>query len=194
MPPCGSRVRSVAGVVLGVMLLLTPAARAADTVLIGAVGSASAHLWPLHIGLAKGFFEAADPKVDFVVAQSTAVIQHLAAGSTNIATNAGIVDPIRAIEKGAALAIVRIEIQAPPYALLAKPQIRSIKEFKGKTIIVGVDKAYEFLRNKMLSEPAGKVSRAKLQVVVDALRELGDIQGELPVERQILPGLTQLTE
>jgi hypothetical protein len=46
------------------------------------------------------------------------VIQQLAAGSYNIAPSAGLVDPIRAIEKGAPLALVRILLQAPPYALI----------------------------------------------------------------------------
>ena len=50
--------------------------------------------------------------------------------------SAGLVDPIHAIDKGAPIAIVRIEMQSPPYALLAKPSIKSIEELKGKTISV----------------------------------------------------------
>src|SRR5439155_11676493 len=68
---------------------------------------------------------------------NAASIQQLAAGSLNISPSAGLVDPIRAIEKGAALAIVRILLQAPPYALLAKPTVKSIADLKGKTIIIG---------------------------------------------------------
>jgi len=49
----------------------------------------------------------------------------------------GLVDPIRAIEKGAPLAIVRIEAQRPPYALLGKPGIKSMHELKGKVVSVG---------------------------------------------------------
>src|ERR687888_941624 len=86
----------------------------------------------------KGLFAGEDIVIDTVFAQSNAaVVQQLAAGSTNVATNAGLVDPIRAIEKGAPIGIARIEIQAPPYALLAKRDIKDIKELKGKTIIVG---------------------------------------------------------
>ena len=51
---------------------------------------------------------------------NAAVIQQVAAGSINVSTNSGLVDPIRAIEKGAPLAIVRIEVQAPPYSLLGQ--------------------------------------------------------------------------
>ena len=68
---------------------------------------------------------------------STAIAQQVAAGSTNLTVGSGIVDPIRAIEKGAPIAIWRVDMQAPPYALLAKPAIKSIKELKGKTISIG---------------------------------------------------------
>ena len=52
-------------------------------------------------------------------------MQQLAAGSLDITMSTGLVDPIRAIDKGAPLAIVRLEVQAPPYALLAKPASRA---------------------------------------------------------------------
>jgi NitT/TauT family transport system substrate-binding protein len=129
-----------AGLCLSAALMLAPAApaAAADTVIVGAVGSTSANAWPLYIGMKKGLFAAEDIAVDTVFAQSNAaVIQQLAAGSTNVATNSGLVDPIRAIEKGAPVAIVRIEIQAPPYALIGKRELKSINELKGRTIIVG---------------------------------------------------------
>src|SRR5947209_11430928 len=93
------RARSAAGLCLSAELLIMPAAQAADTVIVGAVGSTSANAWPLYIGMKKGFFAAEDVVIDTVFAQSNAaVIQQLAAGSTNVATNSGLVDPIRAIE------------------------------------------------------------------------------------------------
>jgi len=49
----------------------------------------------------------------------------------------GLVDPIRAIDKGSPIAIVRLEAQSPPYALVAKPAIKSLAELKGKVISVG---------------------------------------------------------
>src|SRR5204863_7570523 len=39
--------------------------------------------------------------------------------------------------QGAAIAIVRFEVQAPPYALIAKAGIKSLKDLKGKVISVG---------------------------------------------------------
>ena len=120
------------------MLAAAPSAFAADTVSVGSVDATSANLWPLQIARTNGYFDAAGINIDLVFAQSNAsVIQQLAAGSYNVAPSAGIVDPIRAIDKGAPVSLVRIVIQAPPYALLAKPEIKTVEGLKGKTIIVG---------------------------------------------------------
>jgi NitT/TauT family transport system substrate-binding protein len=123
---------------LAVALLTAAPVRAADTVTIGTVGSPSANLWPLFIGLDKGFFAAENLKIDVVyVPASAAVIQQLAAGSLDMTMSTGLVDPIRAIDQGAALAIARFEVQAPPYVMMAKSTIKSLKELKGKVISVG---------------------------------------------------------
>src|SRR5436189_5774231 len=104
---------------------------AVDAVTIGTVGSPSANLWPLFIGIEKGFYAAENVKPDVVYIQSSAsVIQQLSAGSLDMTMSTGIVDPIRAIDQGAALALTRFEVQVPPYALLAKPTIKSLTELK----------------------------------------------------------------
>jgi NitT/TauT family transport system substrate-binding protein len=122
---------------LAVTLMVAPA-QAADTVILGSVGSASTNSWPVYIGINKGFFAAEDLKVDLVFAQSNAAVnQQLAAGSINFAINTGLVDPIRAIEKGAPAAILRIEIQGPPYILMGRSSIKRMSELKGKIISVG---------------------------------------------------------
>src|SRR6266481_5447830 len=112
--------------------------RALDTVTIGTVGSPSANLWPVFIGIDKGFFTAENVKADVVYIQSSAsVIQQLSAGSLDMSMSTGLVDPIRAIDQGAAIALTRLEVQVPPYALLAKSSIKSLKDLKGKVISVG---------------------------------------------------------
>lgn len=119
-------------------LLVGATARAADEIDAGTVGSASALLWPYYIGKEKGFFTAAGLDLDMVFTPSSAaVLQQLAAGALNLAMGVGLVDPIHAMDKGAEVAIVRIDGQVPPYALLAKPDIKSLKDLKGKTISVG---------------------------------------------------------
>src|SRR5262245_40281836 len=120
------------------MLLSVASVRAADTVTVGTVGSPSANLWPVFIGLDKGFFAAENIKLDVVYIQSSAaVIQQLSAGSLDMSMSTGIVDPLRAVDQGAALALARFEVQVPPYALMAKAGIKSLKELKGKVISVG---------------------------------------------------------
>jgi ABC-type nitrate/sulfonate/bicarbonate transport system substrate-binding protein len=252
-------------------------------------------------------------------------VQQLAAGSLDAALSTGIVDPIYAIDKGAAIAVLRLEMVSPPYALLAKPAIASIKELKGKTVMVDgpkgitrlyvermlakngirpgelqtlfagataarfsalqagaidatillppfnffaesagfrtlglsvdytpelpftgavvnrnwatthratldrliavhnqsmawfldtrnreqaialmveatrqkpedVAKAYDFLQGRNFFDAGGKVSRAKMNAILAALRELGDISPDLDVDRLLLPGVTQVTD
>ena len=137
MPMTRTLARALPGLVAAALLSIAPV-RAADTVIIGTVGSPSANLWPLFIGIDKGFFTAENVKVDLIYIPASAnAIQQLAAGSLDMSFSTGLVDPIRAAEQGAGLGIARFEIQAPPYALIAKPAIKSLKELKGKVISVG---------------------------------------------------------
>jgi len=138
-----------AGAALLIVLGLgaAPAARAADTVTIGLVGSTGPTHWPIHIGLKKGYYQAEGLALDLIFIQSSnALLQQLAAGSLNAALSAGLVDPIYAIDKGAPISIVRLEMQLSPYALNAKNSYRRIEELKGKTIMVdgpkGITKIY----------------------------------------------------
>ena len=127
-----------------VRLLLALAATAgatmakAETITAGLVGAVSSTHWPVYIGLNKGYFAAEDLKLDLVFIQSSAgLVQQLTAGSLDVALSTGLADPIRAIDKGSPIAIVRIEMQAPPYTLLAKPAIKRWQDLKGKTISIG---------------------------------------------------------
>jgi len=132
------------------------AAGAATTVTVGAVGAASAAPWALYIGMDEGFFAARGLEIDLIYGPSVGtLIQQLTAGSLDIANSAGLVDPIYAVEHGAALAVVRIEGQVPPYALLADRKIKTIAELRGKTVSIdettGITRTY---LERML-EPAG---------------------------------------
>src|SRR5262249_18780828 len=119
------------------LCVAAPGAHAADTILVGSVGSASANLWPVMVGDKKGFFAAEGIKIDMVYVQANAgVIQQLTVDAVNVSVGSGLVDPIRAVDKGAPVAIARIEMQRPPYTLLAKPAIKSIKDLKGKIVSV----------------------------------------------------------
>jgi NitT/TauT family transport system substrate-binding protein len=146
----------LAALAFAAALVAMPAAHAADTVQIGSVDASSTSLWPLHAAIKNGYFAAESIKVDVVFAQSNAsVIQQLAAGSFNIAPTAGMVDPIRAVSKGAPVALIRIVIPAPPYALLAKPSIGKIEELKGKTLIIGGPKDITRIFTERMLAPHG---------------------------------------
>ena len=114
---------------------------------IGLVGTASATHWPIYAGLKQGYYDEAGIKLDMIFTPSSgALVQQLAAGSLDAALSTGITDPIYAIDKGAPIAVVRLEVQSPPYALIAKPTIKSLKDLKGKIIMIdgpkGITKIY----------------------------------------------------
>ncbi len=151
-----SRRAIVGSLLVGAAIFIVPAAESAETVTVGTVGQASANLWPVFIGLNKGFFAAEDLKIDVVYVQSSAqLVQQITAGSLDICMSTGLVDPMRAIGMGAPIAIVRVEVQAPPYALMAKPSIKSLKELKGKVISLGGPKDITRIYVERMLEPNG---------------------------------------
>ncbi len=113
-------------------------AQAADKITAGAIGAASGTLWPYYIGLDKGFFAAEGIEFDLVFAPSSAaILQQLAAGAVDLVATAGLADPIHAIDKGAPIAVLRVHGASVPYELMAKPEIKSLEQLKGKTISLG---------------------------------------------------------
>ena len=114
------------------------AARAAETITIGAPGAPTGALWPLYIGIDQGFFAAENLAVDIVFARSSAnVIQQVAAGSLDLGET-GALDPVRAIDQGADVAIFCIQATPSPYGLVVKPDIKSVHDLKGKLVAVGL--------------------------------------------------------
>lgn len=128
----------------------------AETITAGLVGAVSSTHWPVYIGLSQGYFAVEDLKLDLVFVQSSAALaQQLTAGSLDVALSTGLADPIRAIDKGSAIAIVRIEMQAPPYTLLAKPAIKRWPDLKGKTISIGGPKDITRIYLERMAIPNG---------------------------------------
>ena len=145
---------ALAALLAGAAIAVTPAK--VETVTVGLVGAISSTHWPIYIGLTKGYFAAEDVKLDPVFIQSSAaLVQQHTAGSIDLALSTGLADPMRAIDKGAPLAIVRIEMQAPPYALLAKPPIKRWPELKGKTISIGGPKDITRIYLERMAVPNG---------------------------------------
>ena len=90
------------------------------------------------------------------IQSSAALAQQLTAGSIDLALSTGLADPIRAIDKGSPIAIVRIEMQAPPYTVLAKPAIKRWADLKGKIISIGGPKDITRIYLERMAIPNGR--------------------------------------
>ena len=129
---------------------------AAEQITLGNVGQASANLWPVLIGLDQGFYTAEDLKVDVVYVQSSAaLVQQVTAGSLPVSVSTGLADPLRAVGMGAPISIVRLEVQMPPYDLVAKPTIASLTDLKGKLISLGGPKDITRIYVERMLAPSG---------------------------------------
>ena len=124
---------------VSLMAAALPRCEAAElrSISIADVGSGSANDWPAYGADEQGYFKEIGVKVDYVATQSSsAVMQQLAAGSVDMGSG-GLADPLRAIDKGAPITLLRVEAGPAPYAVFAKPAIHSFAELKGKTIMLG---------------------------------------------------------
>lgn len=119
------------------LVCVAVSARAADTIETGLVGSPNAAEWEMYVGIHRGFFAAAGIKLDIVYAPgASGVVQQLTSGSLNIA-DTSIPGPIDAVARGAPVAIIRITEGVPPYDLVVKPDVKTIKDLKGRTVVLG---------------------------------------------------------
>lgn len=125
---------------VGALLAIMPVdgpAQAADTIRILTTGKASALEWPLFVGIERGFFSSRNLMLDLIAAPSTAAaMQQLAAGAGEIGQG-GVVDPIRAIDRGARVSFLMLESTVPPYSVWAKPSIKSFPNLSKKLVMVG---------------------------------------------------------
>ena len=125
-------VAKLRGVLLIVALLLLPVrhAVAADKIILGFV-SHGALQWPEYTAQSFGWFKENGVEVDMVTVGGGAA-QQLVAGAINIGYS-GFPDFIRAANQGAPLKIVINGIGTPPYAIYAKPAIKSIRAERSGT-------------------------------------------------------------
>ena len=106
---CISSKSLASGLILASAMVCGPATEAAEKVVVGVTGPPTALGWPFEVAIAKGFFAAEGITIDRVTAPSSAaVVLQATAGALDMTVQGAFVDVIRSIEKGAALAIVRI--------------------------------------------------------------------------------------
>lgn len=130
-------------VIMAFLLLAAPtlagagAASAAEHIIIATTGKGQPPEWPDFIANSKGFFAENGVSVELVAAQSAAAAtMQAAAGSAQMSVG-GMTEVMLGIDHGAKLDLLRIETQVGPYSLFAKRTIKSIKELRGKTVILG---------------------------------------------------------
>ncbi|HEY5063425.1 MAG TPA: ABC transporter substrate-binding protein [Xanthobacteraceae bacterium] len=152
-------------IILLVGAATAPARAQEDTITLGTVGQPSANMWPTLIAMQKGLYTAEKIKPDIIyVPSSAALVQQVAAGSLGVSISTGLVDPLRAVGMGAPVAVVRIEVQAPPYDLVAKPSIKSLADLKGKVISLGGPKDITRIYVERMLAPHG-VKRGDFDMV-----------------------------
>jgi NitT/TauT family transport system substrate-binding protein len=57
-----------------------------------------------------------------------------------------------------------------------------------------VDKSYDFFNKNNFFDRTGKISRVKMNALIDALVGLGDVKAPGNIERFLLPGVAQLSD
>jgi len=57
-----------------------------------------------------------------------------------------------------------------------------------------VAKSYDFFRKGEFFEPTGNVSRAKIRAVTRVLESLGDLPGNIDIDKLFLPGVTKVVD
>jgi NitT/TauT family transport system substrate-binding protein len=86
------------------------------------------------IALAKGFYKQEDLDVNLILMRNTVAILALIGGNVHIATVAGSALP--PILRGTPLKFTFTTYERSAFAIYAKPEIRHIKELKGKKIVI----------------------------------------------------------
>ncbi|HEY1505861.1 MAG TPA: ABC transporter substrate-binding protein [Stellaceae bacterium] len=133
--------RANKGLSLGVAILLvlaTTRAGAEEKIATGAINAPSPLGWPFFIALARGMFAAKGLALDISYTNSAPnLLQQTSAGSVDFAMSTGLVDPIRAIDKGGPVSIVLVEVTAAPYELMGKAAVKSLAGLEGKVVAVG---------------------------------------------------------
>lgn len=110
---------------------------AAQTISVGGVGAGSPIHWPIYIANAKGFYRQLGVEVTLIpIASSANVVQQAVAGSIDIAVS-GPGDALRAINQGAPLTLLRVEVGPSGYEIFAKKSIKTIADLRGKLIMIG---------------------------------------------------------
>jgi ABC-type nitrate/sulfonate/bicarbonate transport system substrate-binding protein len=109
----------------------------AESIRSGGVGAGSPTHWPIYIAIEKGMFQELGLNVEFTpISSSASVMQQVVARSLDIGVS-GPVDVLRAIDQGAPLTLLRVEVGPSGYEIYARASIKSAAELRGKLVMIG---------------------------------------------------------
>lgn len=131
-------------------------AGAVEKIVLGFV-SHGALQWPEYTAQHFGWFKENGVEIDMVTVGGGAA-QQLVAGAIHIGYS-GFPDFVRAAHQGAPLKIVLNGIGTPPYAIYAKPAIKTIKDLKGKVISIGAARDITTIYTAAFLESAGLTTK-----------------------------------
>src|ERR1044072_8104145 len=106
-------------------------AAAQSKVLISAPSTALSW-FPVHLAREKGFYRAEGLELDYIVMKPQVALQALIAGDVDYTT--ALASAIRAPLRNGALPVVMTIANKPLFALIARPEIRSVDDLKGKLL------------------------------------------------------------
>ena len=141
--------------------------------------------WPLHVGVAQGFFRDAGLDVQTLsIASSATQTQALLNGDVNF--NIYTIDSVaKAVAAGANLKFVGSAQDLPNLAVYAGPSVKTWSDFKGKTLAAGSPHGYFdiMLRATLQANGLQQGDYTVLSIPNDAARvpaiQIGNIQGAL---------------
>ena len=148
-----SRFRLALALVLGLAAAMFATHAQAQTKIIAGMVAHGPPQWPQYIATELGWLKQDNIEIDFVTVGASGA-QQLAGGAVNIA-HSGYPDFARASLAGAPVKIIINDIVASPYAVFAKPQIKTIADLKGKVMSIGGPNDITLIYIKPLLASAG---------------------------------------
>lgn len=96
--------------------------------------------WPNFAAQKRGFFDKENVQTDLIfVGEVAAEVQQVIGGSLDVAYTTCEV-AVKAIDKGADIAIVGETVRVYPYSIMSSKNIKSLADLKGKTVILAAQK------------------------------------------------------
>ncbi len=133
---CGSSSTAASSTSSGSPTTSSASSGTLHTIKVG-LTSKTATDWPLYVADKLGYFKQEGVNVQYVIVGSAAGnAQQLTAGSINIGETSS-TQVVEAIQGGAPIKYVVNQVITPPYTLVGQKNIKSIKDLKGKTVIIG---------------------------------------------------------